>query len=257
MSTESIRNEKITRPMQNRPQEVKADDNLLFNALKVSNSDTDNSVDSEAEPQISGLEGYNFDDIDQNLSADDADKLFGQLADLVQELPAPDDIGETDKVKNMSSKLLGAPVAGRVIVNPALEQNAIKLASGLATASYMVRNYGMGVFNQGQWMLFNNYLRTLHANMATIANNYGANVQPYASNTAYGGNAWYNGGNPWFNNLARCFANIMTGNPGNNNANYNNVLFDPNDLLLNYAGFNRYWAQTGVNGMNPGIFGLA
>ena len=257
MSTESIKNEHITRPMQNSPQEVKADDNLLFNALKISNSDTDNSVNSEAGSQISGLEGYTFDDIDQNLSADDADKLFGQLADLVQELPAPDDINETDKIKNMPSQLLGQPAIGRAIVNPALEQNAIRLASGLATASYMVRNYGIGVFNQGQWTLFNNYLRTLHANMATIANNYGANVQPYASNTAYGGNAWYNGGNPWFNNLARCFANIMTGNPLNNNANGNAIAFDPNDLLLNYAGYNRYWASAGVNGMNPGIFGLA
>src|SRR3989338_299169 len=110
MSTESIRNEHITRPMQNSPQEVKADDNLLFNALKISNSDTDNSVNSEAGSQISGLEGYTF-----------------------------DDINETDKIKNMPSQLLGQPAIGRAIVNPALEQNAIRLASGLATASYMVR----------------------------------------------------------------------------------------------------------------------
>ncbi len=280
MSAESVKNEGVTKLVQNRPQEIKADDNLLLSALNINNLGENNSINLKNDSPPNPFGDQTF-DVNQNPSAGDLDNIFGALAAAGSDLPQPppveggsggngfgNNVNNTDKSKNtpalnllgtstvLNQNLLGAPVSGRFVYNPTLENSAKNIAQELTNASLYVRNYGVNALNQTQWALFNSKLQQLHLAMATIANNYGGNVQPYAANPSYGGNNWMNGGNPWFNNLCRCFANIMFGNPASNNANGNQFAFDAQDLFMNYVGYNQMWADAGVNGLPYGITGV-
>ena len=224
---------RISNLIQNKPEETKSSDSLLFHALSTSKPSTDKSsvdnVDYSGEvpvpenPINAFNDGYGSFQIDENA---DPNSIFDELNGLEEKNPLPSEgipnNTSTDKVKDRSA-------SGRAFTPQqiqVLQKQAAVMIKGLTTIAWAVR---MGYqLNYNQAANFNAQVAYLTIKMANICNSQGANINANSPPPTSGLNPAYNNAMNFFKIIA------FDPNLADDDINHNQTL-DYQDFSLRFV----------------------